>query len=126
LRENFPAGYELDATRAPHVTLLQRFVRGQDFDAVTGALTKVFGLGRPTALQLNAKGYEYVIWAGHTLTVLVVERTPELMRLQKKVIEAVAPFAVGSGTAAAFVGAEINTEAIGYVETFIPKSCGEN
>ena len=27
LRGNYPAGYELDATHAPHVTLLQRFVR---------------------------------------------------------------------------------------------------
>ena len=35
LRGNYPAGYELDATHAPHVTLLQRFVRVKDFDAVT-------------------------------------------------------------------------------------------
>ena len=30
LRENYPAGYELDATHAPHVTLLQRYVRVRD------------------------------------------------------------------------------------------------
>ena len=41
-------------------------------------------------------------------------------------IEAVAPFSVGGGTAAAFVGAEINPETIGWVETFIPKSSGKN
>ena len=29
LRGNYPGGYELDATHAPHVTLLQRFVRAK-------------------------------------------------------------------------------------------------
>jgi hypothetical protein len=126
LRANFPAGYELDATHAPHITLLQRFVCAQDFDAVTAALTQVVAVEKPAALQLRAKGYEYVIWAGHALTVFVIERTPELMHMHHKVIDAVTPFAVNGGTAAAFVGAEINPETIGWVETFIPKSSGEN
>ncbi len=38
LRGNYPGGYELDATHAPHVTMLQRFVRVKDFDAVTAAV----------------------------------------------------------------------------------------
>src|SRR5258705_4112757 len=41
LRENYPDGYSLDATHAPHVTLLQRFVRVKDLDAVTSAVAKV-------------------------------------------------------------------------------------
>jgi hypothetical protein len=61
LREHLPAGYEWDATHAPHVTLLQRFVRAKDLDAVTTALTKVFAAERPTELQLKAEGYEYAI-----------------------------------------------------------------
>jgi len=126
LRENFPAGYELDASHAPHITLLQRFVRAKDFDAVTDALTMVFRIEWPTALPLKAKGYDYVIWAGHAVTVIIVERTTELLRLHQKVIDALAPFSVGGGTAAAFVGAEINPETIGWVETFIPKSSGKN
>jgi len=126
LRENFPAGYELDASHAPHVTLLQRFVRAKDFDAVTAALTKVLVAERPTELRLKAKGYDYVIWGGHAVTVFIVERTPELMHLHQKVIDAVSPFSVSGGAAAAFVGTEINTETIGWVETFVPKSSGEN
>lgn len=47
----------------------------------------------------------YVIWGGLAVTVLVVERTPELMRLHQKIIDAVTPFSVSGGTAAAFVGA---------------------
>src|SRR6476620_4617212 len=69
LRANYPAGYPLDATHAPHVTLLQRFVRASDLDAVTVALTKLFATERPTDLRLKAKGYEYTIWAGVAVTV---------------------------------------------------------
>ena len=126
LRENLPTGYELDATHAPHVTLLQRFVRAKDFDAVTAALSKVFAVERPTEWQLKVKGYEYVIWGGVAVTVFVVERTPELMRLHQKVIDAMAPFSVSGGTTEAFVGTGINAETIGWVETFVPKSSGQN
>jgi phosphoserine phosphatase len=126
LRENFPAGYELDTSHAPHITLLQRFVLTKDFDAVTTALTKVIAVERPTELQLKMKGYEYVIWGGMAVTVFIVELTPGLMRLHQKVIDAMVPFSVNGGTAAAFVGNGINPETIGWVETFIPKSSGEN
>jgi phosphoserine phosphatase len=126
LRENFPAGYELDISHAPHITLLQRFVLTKDFDTVTAALTKVMAVERPTELRLNVKGYEYVIWGGKAVTVFIVELTPELMRLHQKVIDAVAPFSVSGGTAAAFSGTGINPETIGWVETFIPNSSGVN
>jgi len=126
LLENFPAGYELDASHAPHITLLQRFVRTNDFDAVTAALTKVLVTEHPTELGLKTKGYDYVIWEGHAVTVIIIERTPELMRLHQKVTDAVAPFSVSSGTAAVFVNTETNTETIGWVKTFVPKSSGEN
>jgi len=41
LRGDYPAGYSLDATHAPHVSTLQRFVRATDLDAVTAAVAKV-------------------------------------------------------------------------------------
>ena len=126
LRGNYPAGYELDATHAPHVTLLQRFVRAKDLDAVTAALSQVLAAERPAALTLKAKGIDYVMWGGVAVTVLVVERTPELMRLHQKVIYAVAPFSRSGGTASAFVGGDANAETIGWVETFVPKSAAEN
>ncbi|HUL73583.1 MAG TPA: haloacid dehalogenase-like hydrolase, partial [Vicinamibacterales bacterium] len=124
LRNNYPNGYSLDATHAPHVTMLQRFVRAQDFDAVTAAITKVLAVERPTDLQLTAKGLEYTIWAGVAVTVITIERTPELVRLQQKVADAVAPFAASGGTAAAFIDTPPNAEIVGYVETFVPKASG--
>ncbi len=125
LRGNYPARYSLDATHAPHVTLLQRFVRARDFDAVTAAITKVFAAEHPAELHLKAHSLEYVMWGGVAVTAIVVERTPELMRLHQKVVDAVAPFSVNGGTAAAFVNTEVNAETIGYVETFVPKASGD-
>ena len=34
LRESYPDGFALDANHAPHITLLQRFVRTADVDRV--------------------------------------------------------------------------------------------
>jgi hypothetical protein len=126
LRENYPAGYELDAAHMPHVTLLQRFVRAKDFDAVTAAITKVLAAEQPTEMNLTTKSLDYVMFVGLAVTVLVVERAPELVRLHHKIIDAVAPFSVSGGTAAAFVGANAIVETVDWVETFVPKSSGEN
>jgi len=126
LRENYPAGYALDALHAPHITLLQRFVRAKDLDAVTVAVGKVFAAERPTDMQLKATGLQSTIWAGVALTSVVVDRTPELVRLHQKVVDAVAPFSLSGGTAAAFAGSDVNAETVAYVETFVPKSSGAN
>jgi hypothetical protein len=124
LRGNYPHGYELDATHAPHVTLLQRFVRVKDLDAVTAAIAKVYAANPPIGLHLKAQALDYVIWAGVAVTVFVIERTPELMHLHEKVIAAVEPFSVSGGTKAAFVDDDANAETIGWVENFIPNSSG--
>jgi 2'-5' RNA ligase superfamily protein len=124
LRGNYPAGYALDATHAPHVTLLQRFVREKDFAAVTAAIAQILAADRPAELELKAHRLDYTIWGGVAVTVILVEPTPELLRLQRKVADAVAPFAAGGGTAAAFVGGDANAETIAYVETFVPKASG--
>jgi 2'-5' RNA ligase superfamily len=124
LRGNYPEGYSLDAAHAPHVTMLQRFVRARDFDAVTAAITKVLAGESPTALQLKATGLSYTIWNGAALTAIVVERTPELARLQQKIADAVAPFSASGGTEAAFIDTPQGADIVPYVETFVPKASG--
>jgi hypothetical protein len=124
LRGNYPGGYSLDATHAPHVTLLQRFVRVKDLDAVTAAVARVYAAQPPIGLQLKAQSLDYVLWGGVAVTVFVVERTPELMQLHEKIIAAVEPFSVSGGTAADFVGDDANAETIGWVQNFIPDSSG--
>jgi hypothetical protein len=110
----------------PHVTLQQRFVRAKDFDALTAAITKVLAAEQPTAMKLITRSLDYVRFAGLAVGVLVVERTPELMRLHHKITDAVAPFSVSGGPPAAFVGADAIAGTVDWVETFVPKSSGEN
>lgn len=124
LRGDYPAGYSLDATHSPHVTLLQRYVREKDFAAVTAAVTRVLATDRSTALRLPASGLLYTMWNGVAVTAIVVERTPELVRLQQKVADAVAPFAASGGTAAAFIGTPTGADIVPYVEAFVPKASG--
>ena len=126
LRENYPDGYSLDATHAPHVTLLQRYVRLRDFDAVTAAVTKVLAVERPAELQLNGHGLVSVPSKGVAVTLLLVESTPDLVRLQQKVVNAVAPFAASGGTSAAFIDTPPDGDIVPYVETFVPKASGQN
>jgi hypothetical protein len=126
LRGNYPDGYSLDATHVPHVTLLQRYIRVRDFDAVTEAVTKVLAVERPAELQLTGHGFVAVPSKGVAVTLLLVERTPNLLRLQQKVADAVAPFAVSGGTAKAFIDTPPDGDIVPYVETFVPKASGEN
>ena len=41
LRESYPDGFALDANYAPHITMLQRFVRTADLDEVAKAVADV-------------------------------------------------------------------------------------
>jgi hypothetical protein len=59
----------------------------------------------------------------------VVEPTVDLIRYQKKLIDAVAPFAATTGTAAAFATTkddpDVNQPTIDYVTNFLAYSTGE-
>ena len=61
---------------------------------------------------------------------IVVEPTDEFLQLQQKLIEAVAPFTVKSGTAAAYVTTphdpDIVPMVINYVADYVPKYSGKN
>ena len=63
------------------------------------------------------------------LSGIVVETTPELVRLQHNLIAAVAPYTVPTGTAATFVttptAPDINEATIQYIEVYVPKHSGE-
>lgn len=48
LRANYPKGFALDATHAPHVTIIQRFVRTSELDKVNAAVAKVLQEESPT------------------------------------------------------------------------------
>jgi hypothetical protein len=125
----YPKGFTLDASHRPHVTLVQRFVATQNLDKVYAAVGKVLESANVTGLKLEAVKYYYIPEKDLGLSGIVVKPTPELLELQRRVIDAVAPFALTTGTSAAFVTTpedpEVLPALITYVSEFVPKHSGE-
>ena len=129
LRKVFSKGFALDATHRPHVTLVQRFVLTENLDKVYAAVGKVFAAANVTGLKLEAFKYYYIPDKDLGLSGIVIKPTPELLTLEKQVIDAVTPFVVETGTSAAFVTGDdpkVLPELITYVSDFVPKHSGEN
>ena len=130
LREAYPQGYSLDASHQPHITMLQRFVNTSDLDEVYAAVGNILASEKPAAWGLEAYKLDYVVWSGLGLTVIVVKTTPEMIAFEQKLIDAVAPFTVETGTAAAFFTTpeepDINQSTIDYVTEYVPDSSGKN
>jgi hypothetical protein len=133
LRSVFPKGFSLDATHHPHISLLQRYVRTADLDKLYAAADKVLANDHVTSFKLTANKYYYLTdksMPGIGLSGIVVETTPELVKLQQDLIDAVAPYTVPTGTAAAYVTTpadpEINAATIHYVEVYVPEHSGKN
>jgi hypothetical protein len=124
-----PKGFTLDATHHPHISMLQRYVRTADLDKVYAAAGKVLADEKFTSWKLKAFKYYYLPWQDIGLAGIVVEPTDDLLRLQQKLIDAVAPFTEKTGTAAAFVTTpedpEINQPTIEYVAAFVPDASGK-
>lgn len=129
LRESFPKGFALDATHHPHISCLQRFVKTRDLDKVYHAVGKVLAEENPSSWKLTAYRYYYIPWKDLGLAGIVIRPTDDLIRYQKKLIDAITPFTVKTGTAAAFVTTkedpDINQPTIDYVASFVPKETGE-
>jgi hypothetical protein len=130
LRKDYPKGFALDASHRPHVTLAQRYVRTADLPKVYAAVGKVLAGANVTGLKLEAYKYYYIPAGPLGLQGIVVKPTPELLKVQQDVINAVTPFTVPAGTAAAFVpptdGSVIDQQLIEYVEVFVPKHSGQD
>lgn len=125
----YPAGFALDATHNPHITLLQQFVRPADLDKVYAATGKALAGEYPTSWKLKAFKYYYIPMPPLGAAGIVIEPTDDLRRLQQKIIDALAPFAVKIGTAAAFVstesGHDIQPALIDYVANFVAIGSGQ-
>jgi 2'-5' RNA ligase len=129
LQQDYPPGFALDASHVPHITLLQRFVRVRELDAVAAAVAKALQSGPALPLELTVTGYDSSVRNDVGTLIWVVERTAEIHHLAKSMEAAVRPFVVSGGTAEAFSkqpGEEISDETIRYVEEFVPSSSGQN
>ena len=126
----YPEGFALDADHQPHITMLQRFVRTADLNDLYAAANIVFAGENPTTWTLTASKAYYIPSPPIGLAGIVVEATDDLLRLQQKLIDAIAPYTVPTGTVDAFAsaqqGRDIQEFLVQYVATFVPGASGDN
>jgi hypothetical protein len=60
LLQNFPKGYTLGGAHAPHISVVQRYVKTANLDRVYEAADKVFANENPTSWKLTAFKYYYI------------------------------------------------------------------
>jgi len=130
LRENYPKGFALDAAHNPHITVLQRFVFTKDLDKVFVAVKQVGVALNPVGMELKTAGYYYIPVQGLGLAGITIAPTPELLKYQQAIVDAVAPYCAQEGTAAAFVqdadGTPVNEGVVPYVNGFVPQHIGKD
>src|SRR5690349_12061168 len=104
LRSNYPAGFPLDDSHTPHITLVQRYIAKDDLEAVSLEVSRVLKSNDVRALELEVVGYQSWPRAERDVetVVMIVNRSIELYQLQQTIIDAVQPLATTGGTAEAF------------------------
>ena len=126
----FPRGFALDEAHRPHMTTLQRFVRTADLDKVYDAVGKALEGEKIAGWKLKAFKYYYIPTGETGLAGIVIEPTNDWLRLQQKIVEALAPFTVQSGSEAAFhltpEDGAFSKGLVEYVAAFVPASTGKN
>jgi hypothetical protein len=126
----YPDGFALDADHQPHITVLQRFVRTAELSDLYAAVNAVFASEQPTDWTLTASKAYYIPSPPIGLAGIVVEPTDDLLRLQQKLIDEVAPRTVPTGTVDAFAstqqGRDIQEFLVQYVATYVPAASGVN
>jgi len=130
---SFPEGFALDEQHQPHITLLQRYVRTADLDAVFDAVERLLGTVDVGDLSLTARKFAHMdvaAYPGAGLTGIVVEPGSEVLDFQASLIEAVKPYTESGGSADAYVRTEaepdINDATVKYVEDYVPAHSGSN
>jgi 2'-5' RNA ligase len=130
LLEDYPKGFALDASHKPHITILQRYVHTADLDKIHAAISEILTSEKVEHWKLKATKYYYFPREILGIASIVVEPTDELLGLQQKLIDAIAPSTVKTGTAAAFFTTpeepDINQSTIDYVAAFVPEKAGKN
>ena len=71
----YPAGFALDVTHHPHITMLQQFVRTADLDKVFAAVNAAVAGENPTTWTLTAFKYYALAMAGVGVAGIVIEPT---------------------------------------------------
>ena len=110
--------------------MLQRYVRTADLPKVYAAVEKIISAKSPARWKLQAFKIDHAVWSGLALTVILAKPPMDVVTAQQQLIDAIAPYTVATGTAAAFdttpAEPDINASTMTYVAEFVPKWSGQN
>jgi hypothetical protein len=132
LLRNFPDGFALGNEHAPHMSVMGGYINTADLDKLYTAAAKVLTSEKVTSWKLTAFKYYYMPLKQIGLGGILVQPTPDLVRLQEELIDATAAFMApaGSGTAAAFATTpqdpDINQATLDAVATYLAGHTGEH
>ena len=130
LLQDFLKGFSLDATHHPHVSIFAGFVPTAELPNVYDVAGEVLAKEKYTNWKFTAFKYYYIPLGPIGLAGIVVEPTPDVLRLQQELIDAVGPFTVKTATPAAFYTTptepDIHPSVIDYIAAFMPEYSGKN
>jgi hypothetical protein len=128
LRKNFPKGYSLDDEHTPHISVMGGYVHTTDLDRIYLAVAEILATESVLNWKMKASKYYYIPLKEIGLGGIVVEPTADMVRLQKKLIDALAPFMAPTGTTAAYATTpsepEINQPTLDAVATYLSGHTG--
>ena len=111
-----PDGPRLDADHLPHVTLAQLFVREEELDTAFGRMDEVLQAQPPLRLRIAGAGQSsHTIW-------MTIERTPELVALHERIMDALRGVEREAGGPAAFVDGDARVRDVLWVAGYRLKS----
>jgi len=102
----------------PHITLLQQFVGTDVLNAFLDRVADVVHQARPISLRVTGGGM------GSSSIWMSIERTPALVDLHSRVLDAALPFDRQRGDAAAFVGSDARDRDVAWVTRYRTSSSG--
>src|SRR5450755_2199407 len=130
LLKNFPKGYSLDEEHRPHISVMGGYVYTANLEKIYGAVDKVLATEKVLSWTMKAFKYYYIPLKEIGLGGIVVEPTVDMVRLQKKLIDALTHFMSPTGSAAAFATTtaepNINEATLNAVATYFSEHTGEH
>jgi 2'-5' RNA ligase len=130
LREVFPKGFSLDETHRPHLTTVQQFVQTANLEEIYERSAKIIADAKPVDWELKAFKYYYLPSNDLGGAGIVVRPNDAWLKMQKELLEAVAPFTVKTATKDAFYTLpgepELVSGMIEYIEVFASEHSGKN
>jgi hypothetical protein len=130
LLKNYPNGYSLDAEHKPHISVMGGYFYTANLDKTYAALESILLTEKVLSWRMKAFKYYFIPLKGIGLGGIVVEPTADMIRLQKKLIDALTQYMSPDGTAAAFAttpaNPDINEATLNAVATYFAAHTGEH